>query len=184
MQSSKSTGQPRQTFYAGAAVLLVVIAVGIGAKIGLSGGFPTSASDPPREAQASPEATVRAMFATFDQFKDEFNTVHLLSGKDSSPEEQRFAELFWDRERSGPLYSALYDREPELQNISVQSSTDRSANVNAAVRALAKGDDSEKTDRLYIFELKKRGSNWYIYELRSNQSPTGVFEAFRKANGS
>jgi hypothetical protein len=182
MQPSKSTGKTRQSVYAGTAVLFVAIAAGIGAKIVLSGGFSTTASGPPREAQATPEAAVRAMFGMFDQFKDQFNTVHLLSGKDSSPDEQRFAQLFWDHERSGVLYSVLYDKQPELQSISLQSGTNLSANVNAAVRALAKSDDSEKTDRFYTFELKKRDANWYIYELRSNQSPTGVFEAFQKTN--
>jgi hypothetical protein len=165
-------------------VLLIAIAAGIGVKIVLSSGFTPSTSDPPRETQATPEAAVRTMFGMFDQFKDQFNTVHLLSGKDSSPDEQRFAELFWDHERSGVLYSVLYDKEPELQSIGLESSTDLSANVNAAVKALARSDDSEKTDRLYIFEVKKRGTNWYIYELRSNQSPTGVFETFHKVNPS
>ncbi len=179
MQSRTPTGNIQQSLFGRIAALLLALATGLS---GTSCFSNRSSKSQPHDYQAYPEATVKTMFGMFDQFKDNFSTVHLLDGKDSSADEQRFAELFWDNQRSGVFYSVLYDKEPELQSVSLQSSAGNSAIVNAAAKALATSNDSEKSDRLYLFELRKRGANWCIYELRSNQSPTGVFEAFQKAN--
>lgn len=182
MQSSKPTRIIWQNLLWRIAALLLVVATGLSSTGCSPNNSSKSVSGPPLDDQASPEATVKTMFGMFDQFKDNISTVRLLDGKGSSADEKRFAELFWDNQRSGVLYSVLYDKEPELQRISLQSSTQSSAIVDAAVKALATSNDDAKSDRLYIFELRKHGANWCIYELRSNQSPTGVFEQFQKTN--
>jgi hypothetical protein len=120
------------------------------------------------------------MFELLKNQGDALNPGHLLADKDLTPEEQRFAELFWDTQRCGILYGALYDREPVLQSLNGRDITTDSATVNAQVRALATANDTEAGDRLYTFELRKRGQNWHIYELKSETLPMGVFRKFEE----
>jgi hypothetical protein len=130
-----------------------------------------------RTEQATPQATVKAMFEMFNsQFNKTFIGVQLAGGKDLQPNEEKFAGLFWDHERAGVLYTALYDRQAELQSLADADHTGASVNVAASVKAFASKEDEEKRDALYTFELRQRGPNWYVYELRGQKSPVGLYE--------
>jgi hypothetical protein len=133
-----------------------------------------------RNYQSTPEGTVNKMFELLKSQGNGLSTVDFLADKNLTPEEQQFAELFWDAQRCGILYSALYDREPELQALIGQGVTTDSATINAQVKALASADDLEKSDRVYIFVLKRRSENWHIYELKSENVPNGVFRKFEE----
>jgi hypothetical protein len=123
------------------------------------------------------------MFELLKSQGDNLSAGDLLADKNLTPEEQVFARLFWNPQRCGVLYLNLYDREPELQSLSTQDSSTDTATVNAQVKALASADDAEKSDRVYTFDLRKRGPNWLIFELRSKALPTGVFRKFEELQG-
>jgi hypothetical protein len=140
-------------------------------------------SENARDYQVTPEATVSKMFELLKNQGDTLSAGNFLADKNLTPEEQKFAELFWNTQRCAILYRALYDREAALQSLSTQDSTADSATVNAQVKALATANDTEKSDRLYTFDLRKRGPNWRIYELRSEALPMGVFRKFEELQG-
>ena len=139
-----------------------------------------SASEPVRSFQETPEATVNTMFEMFTQQFQENDIGLALLDNDTAlqPDEQKFAQLYWDRERAGVIYQGLFDRGAELQSISAQDRIGDSVNVAVSLRAFSSEDAQEKTDVVWNLELRQRGPNWYIYELRGQKSPVGVYERF------
>jgi hypothetical protein len=152
-------------------------------------------SEAARDEQATPEATVTSMFQMTDQgedlsnFKevvsDRLNYAHMLQGKDAmTPEEQKFAGLFWDNQRSAAIYAYLRHRLTTSASITANNTTGDSAVVNVKVKIFSEKDSEWWVDSTYTVELKKRGPNWYVDELKSSQWPDGVYHQFKKRLGS
>lgn len=157
--------------------------------------FPSAspaASDPAREEQATPEATVNSMFRSTDQggnlddpkelLTDRLNYAHMVTGKEMTLEEQKFANLFWENQRSAAIYVYLRRGLTTAASITSNNTAGDSAVVTAAVKIQPK-DSSEWLDSIYTVELKKRGPNWYVEELKSPKLPEGVFHTFRQRVG-
>ena len=146
-------------------------------------GSAPSASEPARSFQASPEATVNTMFEMLtQQFQDTYIGLALLDDDTAlQPDQQKFVQLYWDRQRAGVIYQGLYERGAELQNISAPVPTGDSVSVAVSLRAFPSTEADEKTDVVYTLELRQRGPNWYIYELRGAKSSVGVYERFQQA---
>jgi hypothetical protein len=157
--------------------------------------FPSSgpaASEPAREEQATPEATVTAMFQATDQgsdldnpnqlLTDRLDYAHLFTGKEMTPEEQKFVSLFWENQRSAAIYAYLRRGLTTAASITSNNTTADSAVVTAAVRIQPK-DSTDWVDATYTLELKKRGPNWYVDELKSTKLPAGVYQTFRQRMG-
>jgi hypothetical protein len=143
-----------------------------------------SASEPPRENQASPLATVEAMFqmmyptpdpnTSVPPVVDRFNEFHLLAGKDMTPEEQAFSQVFWDTRRSGILCVYITENMTESPRVTDQQSNGDFATVEVSV-SVSPPHTAEWTTMIYTFDLKKRGPNWYVYELRVPKAPDGIY---------
>lgn len=106
---------------------------------------------------------------------DRFNEVHLFSGKDMTPEEQVFAQLFWDTRRSGIICYYITGNLTESPSVTDQQTNGDSATVKVSVSVSPSPTSTESTSMIYTFDLKKRGPNWYIYELRVPKAPDGVY---------
>jgi len=140
--------------------------------------------EPARENQATPQATVEAMFqmmyptpdpnTSAPPVVDRFNEFHLLDGKGMTAEEQTFSELFWDTRRSGVLCAYITDNMTESPGVTDQQANGNSATVKVSV-SVSPPHTTESTSMIYTFDLKKRGPNWYVYELRVPKAPDGVF---------
>jgi hypothetical protein len=157
--------------------------------------FPSSgpaASEASRDEQITAEATVSSMFQMTDQgadlddpkelLTDRLDYAHMFQGKEMTPEEQKFANLFWENQRSAAIYAYLRRGLTTSARITSNNSTGDSAVVTAAVKIQPK-DSSEWADSIYTVELKKRGPNWYVDELKSPKLPEGVFHTFRQRVG-
>lgn len=104
-----------------------------------------------------------------------FNQFHLLDGKDMTPEEQTFAHLFWDTKRSGVLFAFMTEADTGDPHVTDQATNGDSATVSVSVTV----EPSSATDRrgaVFTFDLRKRGPNWYVYELRIPKLPNGVYD--------
>jgi hypothetical protein len=175
-KAASATGKAHKAWLVIGLTLLVSTAGVLIVKRVVTGSFRTEA---PRPYQATPEATVTKMFELLREQGESFSSLHFLTDKNLSPGEQGFAELFWNTRRCGVLYTVLSERQTELQALSKQDDSSSSATVKAQVRVLPTGE-SEKSDRLIAFEVRKRGGNWYIYELRTEKFPSGVVEKFEQ----
>ena len=157
--------------------------------------FPSAgpaASESVREAQSTPETTVTTLFQMTDQgsdlenakelLTDRLDYAHMLAGKDMTPEEQKFASLFWENQRSAAIYAYLRRGLTTSAKITANSATGNSAIVTADVKIQPK-DSSDWVDSTYTVELKKRDPNWYVDELKSPQLPAGVYQTFRQRMG-
>jgi len=143
-----------------------------------------SSSEPSRENQSTPQATVEAMFqmmyptpdpnSSAPPVVDRFNEFHLLAGKDMTSEEQAFSKLFWDTRRSGILCAYITENMTESPNVTDQQMTGDSATVKVSV-SVSPPHTTESSSMIYTFDLKKRGPNWYVYELRVPKAPDGVY---------
>jgi len=180
MGAARSTSPTRHKLWLGAAVSVLVLTLGgfVGRKF-LAGPLTLEHA---RDYQVTPEATVSRMFELLKNQGDTLSAGNLLADKNLTPEERRFAELFWNTQRCGVLYGALYDREAVLESLNPPDITADSATIKAQVKALASADDTEKSDRIYIFELRKVGQNWHIYELKSEALPMGWFRKVEELN--
>lgn len=157
--------------------------------------FPSSgpaASEPARDEQATPEATVTTMFQITDQgeessnpkdvISDRLDYAHMFVGKDMTPEELKFASLFWENQRSAAIYAYLRRGLTTAASITSDNTTGDSAVITAAVKIQPK-DSADWVDSVYTVELKKRGPNWYVDELKSPKLPEGVCHTFRERFG-
>jgi len=152
-----------------------------------------SASEPARTEQATPEATVGTVFQMTDQggesdnpndvITDRLNYAHMFEGKTMSPDEQKFADLFWDNQRSAAIYGYLRRGLTTSASITANNITGDSAVVSVAMK-ITPNHHAEWVDSTCTVELKKRGSNWYVDELKSERAPDGVFQKFKQATGS
>jgi hypothetical protein len=143
-----------------------------------------SASGAARENQATPQATVESMFQmmypapdpniSMPPVVDRFNEFHLLSGKDMTPDEQVFAQLFWDTRRSGTICYYITGNMTESPSVTDQQVNGDSATVTVSV-SVSPSTSTESTSMIYTFDLKRRGPNWYVYELRVPKAPDGVY---------
>jgi hypothetical protein len=155
--------------------------------------FPSSgpsASEPARPEQATPDATVNAVFQMVDQgepnednpkeaLDDRLDDTHLFSGQEMTPDEKRFAGLFLENQRSAAIYHYLRANLAKSATITGDSPTGDTVVVSVALQTLPdKGSDWEPST--CTVELKKRGPNWYVDELKSSRMPTGVFATFRQ----
>jgi hypothetical protein len=153
-----------------------------------------SASEPARPEQATPESTVNLMFQMTDQggetdnpktlMDDRLDYMHMLQGKAKmTPEEQRFADLFLDNQRSAAIYTALRANLAKSAHITANNTTGDSAVINATVDIFPEhGEDWVPTT--CTVELKKRGPNWYIDDVKTPHLPDGVYHAFKQRLGS
>jgi hypothetical protein len=147
--------------------------------------------EPARAEQATPEATVSSMFQTTDQgedlgnfekvVSDRLDYMHMLQGKDAmTTDEQKFAGLFWDNQRSAAIYAYLRHRLTTSANVTANNTTGDSAVVSVTAKIFSEKDSEWWVDSPYTVELKKRGPNWYVDELKTSQWPEGVYHQFRK----
>jgi len=179
-------------------IILAVVLVSIAGVVGpeLKHWLPSvgpSASEPAKAGQETPEATTSALFQLTDQggeganpndvISDRMDYTRMFTGKNLSPEEQKFVELFWDHQRGAAIYAYL--REGLATSASIQSTNVQgdSATVCVAVK-VAPGHHGEWVDSSCSVELKKRGPNWYVDELKSSRAPDGVYEKFKQRVGS
>jgi hypothetical protein len=163
-------------FPLGVIIIVAVLAVGVFAvKLRVSG------SPAPHDLQATPRATLNTLFEMMAHgFEDTLIGFSLLKGKDLSPEQQKFAGLFCDYERAAVIYNALYDRDAKLQSIGDQNQKGDTATVGIFVGAFPSAEADEKRDLVYSFEMKKRGANWCVYELRGEKSSVGLYERYQQ----
>jgi hypothetical protein len=143
-----------------------------------------SVSEPARENQATPQATVETMFQMMNPTPESdtsappvvyrFNQFHLLEGKDLTPEEQAFSKLFWDARRSGILYAFMTEAMPESPSVTSQEMNGDLARVKVSLQ-VSPPHTTESTSAVFTFDLRKRGPNWYVYELKVPKAPDGVF---------
>jgi hypothetical protein len=134
-----------------------------------------SALDSPRSYQATPDAVVHTFFEMYrGSYAKDPITDALMNGKYADPDQQKFAQLFWDHDRAWMIYKALYDRDAELISLGTATTVDGSVRLPASVRILSVEAEDGQSEPLYNFELRQRGDNWYIYELRGQKSPEGL----------
>jgi len=151
----------------------------------------SGASKQAHAEQATPEATVKAMFQTTDQggqsenphtvMIDRLDYADMLRGTDMTGEEQEFADLFWDNQRSAIIYAILRHAWTTSASITASDVKGDSAAVRVAARVI---QGSEWVDYTCTVDLKKRGPNWYVYELRSPRIPGGFYHGYQLRNGS
>jgi hypothetical protein len=142
------------------------------------------ASEAARENQATPRATVESMFKmmypapdpnlAMPPVVDRFNEFHLLSGKNMTLGEMVFAQLFWDTRRSGTICYYITGNMTASPSVTDQETNGDSATVKVSV-SVSPSANTESTSMIYTFDLKKRGPNWYVYELRVPKAPDGVY---------
>jgi len=147
--------------------------------------FSPGASEPARAQQSTPEATVNAMFQTTDQggesdnphtvITDRLDYADMLQGTDMTGEEREFAALFLDNQRSAIIYAILRHALTTSAHITASDIEGDSAIVRVAARAI---QGSTWVDYTCTVELKKRGPNWYVDELRSPRIPDGFYHGF------
>ena len=146
----------------------------------------SGAAESARAEQSTPAATVNAMFQTTDQggerdnphdvIPDRLDYAEMLQGTDMTGEEQEFAALFWDHERSAIIYAILRHALATSARITSIDVNGDSAVVSVAARAV---QGPNWVDYTCMVELKKRGRNWYVYELRSPRIPGGFYHGFQ-----
>jgi hypothetical protein len=144
------------------------------------------ASLPARAEQSTPEGTVKAMFQTTDQggesdnphdvITDRLDYADMLQGTDMTGEEQEFAALFLDHQRSAIIYAILRHALTTSASITASDVKGDSAVVSVAARVI---QGSDWVDYTCTVELKKRGPNWYVDELRSPRIPDGFYHGFK-----
>ena len=144
------------------------------------------ASDPARAEQSTPEATVNAVFQTTDQggesdnphnvITDRLDYAEMLQGTDMTGEEQEFAALFLDHQRSAIIYAILRHALTTSARITASDVGGDSAVVRVTARVI---QGSNWVDSTCTVELKKRGPNWYVDELRSPRIPNGFYHGFK-----
>ncbi|MGA2900692.1 MAG: hypothetical protein ABSF40_10735 [Candidatus Acidiferrales bacterium] len=157
--------------------------------------FPSThaASEPAREEQATPDATVNTMFQMTDQggasdnpkevLDDRLDYGHMLQGKDAmTPEEQKFASLFLDNQRSASIYVAMRSALAKSASITASNVTGDSAVVSVALQIFPDKGSDWVNDTCTV-ELKKRGANWYVDELKTPRLPDGIYHAFKQRLG-
>jgi hypothetical protein len=152
-----------------------------------------SASEASRPEQATPEAAVNAVFQTVDQgadtedpksfMDDRLDDAHLLEGKDMTPDEQRFASLFWDNRRSAAIYHYLRANLTRSAEVTPNAPTGDMATISVAAQVVAE-HGSDWIPANFTVQLKKRGPNWYVDELKTSNMPNGVFATFQQRVGS
>jgi hypothetical protein len=168
------------------ALVLVLIAPAIVPRLRFWIPSSSGASEPARAEQSTPEATVNAMFQTTDQggpsdnprdvIPDRLDYADMLQGTDMTGEEQEFAALFWDNQRSAIIYAILRHALTTSARVTASDINGDSAVVSVAARAI---QGSNWVDYTCMVELKKRGPNWYVYELRSPRIPDGFYHGFQ-----
>jgi len=178
-------------------IILAAVLVSMASVIGprLKYWFPSSgpaAATQARDEQATPEATVTLLFQMTDQggdldnpkelLTDRLDYAHMFAGKDMTPEEQKFAALFWENQRSAAIYAYLRRGLTTSAKVTANNATGDFAIVTANVKIQPK-DSSDWVESTYTVELKKRGPNWYVDELKSPKLPEGVFHTFRQRMG-
>jgi len=157
--------------------------------------FPSQASawEPARPEQATPEATVNLMFQMIDQggpadrlkevMTDRLDYAHMLQGKDKmTPEEQKFSRLFLDNQRSAAIYAALRHNLVNSASITANNTTGDTAVIGASVKIYP--DRSEDwTSSTCTIELKRRGDNWYVDDIKTPHVPDGIYHGFKQKLG-
>jgi hypothetical protein len=175
-------------------VLLVTIGGYVGPR--LKYWFPSTPgfTEAARAEQATAEATANAMFQAIDQgtpseenpkeaLDDRMDYGHMLSGRDITPKEQKFMSLFWDNQRSASIYTALRANLARSASITATNVTGDSAAANVDLQVMQE-HGSDWVPYTCTVELKKRGPNWYIDEVKSPRVPAGIYHAFKQRLGS
>jgi hypothetical protein len=158
--------------------------------------FPSSgvsAWEAARPEQATPEATANLMFQMIDQggeadnpkevMTDRLDYMHMLQGKEKmTPEEQKFAGLFLNNERGAAIYAALRGSLANSARITANSTTGDSAVISATMEYYP-DRTADWVSTTCTVELKKRGPNWYVDELKSPHEPDGVYQGFKQRMG-
>jgi hypothetical protein len=158
--------------------------------------YPAQASawEPARVEQASPESTVNLMFRMTDQYRegapadeiiaDRLNNMHMLEEKkDRTPEEQKFVDLFLDNQRGAAIYTYLRHFLATSASITATLTTGDATLVSVDMK-VQPDDSSEWVAATCTVNLKKRGPNWYVDELKTPRTPEGVYRAFKARLGS
>jgi hypothetical protein len=151
------------------------------------------ASEPARAEQETPETTVNSVFQITDQgggesenpkelLTDRLDDTHLVTGKDMTAEEQNFAMLFWDNQRSAAIYVYLRARLTTAASITSSNTNADSAVVSVAMKVFPE-HSSDWVDSTCTVELKKRGPNWYVDELKPTELPGGIYQKFKQKLG-
>jgi hypothetical protein len=172
-----------------AAILLVVLAGAIYPSWRLKHPPSPSSFEPARENQATPVDTVNAMFQMMwpgpdgesmeNLINDRFDDTHLLLGKNMSPKEQEFAQLFWDYQCSAVIYDHIRLALAKSPRITEHNEAKDSATVTFSL-SVVPDHGEEYTDVTSTLDMKKKGPNWHISEMRTPRFPDGVYKAFKQ----
>jgi len=98
-----------------------------------------------------------------------------------TPDEQAFSQLFWDTRRSGILYAFMTEGETESPSVTDEQTNGDSATVKVSV-IVSPPHSTDSTSMVFTFDLKKRGPNWYVYELKVPKAPEGVFNHVKSSS--
>jgi len=155
--------------------------------------YPAQASawEPARAEQAS---SVNLMFQITDQYRegapadelitDRLNNMHMLQEKkDRTPEEQKFVDLFLDNQRGAAICTYLRHFLATSASITATNTTADATVVSADIK-VQPDDSSEWVPTTCTVNLKKRGPNWYVDEVKTPGTPDGVYHAFKVRLGS
>jgi len=114
---------------------------------------------------------------------DRLDTMHMLQGKEKmTPEEQKYAGLFLNNERSAAIYEALRGSLATSAHITANNTTGDSAVISATLKIFPdRAEDWVSTT--CTVELKKRGPNWYVDDVKSPRVPDGVYQKFKQKMG-
>lgn len=135
------------------------------------------------DKQNAPVEVVKSMFQLLSSHSESFSAGRFLDGKNLTPEEEQFQSYFGESQRCAVLFRALSEREASLQSLRTSQISESSATVDVVAKAFESANDSEKTERMYKFDLRNRAGNWYIFELRSDALPMGVYSKFLELSG-
>jgi hypothetical protein len=134
------------------------------------------------------------MFQMADQYRegapadellaDRLNNMHMLQEKEArTPEEQKFVDLFLDNQRAAAIYTYLRHSLATSAKITATQTTGDATVLSIALEVQPE-HSSEWVPATCTVDLKKRGPNWYVDDLKTPRSPDGVYHAFKERLGS
>jgi len=148
--------------------------------------------EPAHENQATPEDTVKAMFEIMlpradkgdvkKLIEDKLDNAHLLLGKNMTLEEQQFAQFFWEHHCSAVVYNGPRLGLSKSPRVTGHHESGDTATVDFSISVVPE-NGSYYVDMNGTFDLKKRGSNWHISDMRTTSVPNGACKAYMQSLG-
>jgi len=148
--------------------------------------------EPAHENQATPEDTVKAMFDIMlpraDEgdvkklIEDKLDNAQLLLGKNMTLEEQQFAQFFCEHHCSAVVYNGLRLGLSKSPRVTGHNESGDTSTVDFSISVVPE-NGSDHVDMNGTFDLKKRGSNWHISDMRTTSVPNGACKAYMQSLG-